>query len=78
MSGYLPGDVSRPTWPHFDDAPEAEAEDERATYADWRRDNPYARATDADDEPEMPRGADYAVREEARAVELRRMFGVVI
>lgn len=69
------GDVSRPPYPHFEDAPEAELEEERAAFADWRRDNPCER--DGRDEPEMPRGADYAEREEARAVALRRMFGVV-
>lgn len=37
MSGYLPGDISRPAWPHFEDAPEAELEEERAAFADWRR-----------------------------------------
>lgn len=33
--------VSRPAWPHFEDAPEAELEEERAAFADWKRDQGY-------------------------------------
>lgn len=51
MAGYFPGDVSRPPYPHFEDDPRAEMEEERAAYADWRRHRD--RAADDQDECEI-------------------------